>query len=165
MGMPYIKAEDQSARIIVSNPLPQPRTEMVEVEASSLPVAPFVIRDSRGSELPWQLTHDGKVIFPATVGPSGEASYTVAPGKPAPVDERVYAAFIRSGSTIWRGKMIMRPTGHTAPLSGPRAGRPTATMCLRNRPRARWCRSAISRNSCKRFRITPTMAMAWMCMT
>ena len=69
MGMPYIKAEDQSARIIVSNPLPQPRTEMVEVEASSLPVAPFVIRDSRGSELPWQLTHDGKVIFPATVGP------------------------------------------------------------------------------------------------
>lgn len=93
MGMPYIKAEDQSARIIVSNPLPQPRTEMVEVEASSLPVAPFVIRDSRGSELPWQLTHDGKVIFPATVGPSGEASYTVAPGKPAPVDERVYAAF------------------------------------------------------------------------
>ena len=37
MGMPYIKAEDQSARIIVSNPLPQPRTEMVEVEASSPP--------------------------------------------------------------------------------------------------------------------------------
>ncbi|MBD5346471.1 MAG: DUF4861 domain-containing protein [Bacteroides sp.] len=86
-------AQTSEVRITVGNSLPQPRTEMVEVEASALPASTFVITDSRGGEVPWQLTYDGKIIFPASVGPEGTAVYNVAPGKPAPIDERVYVAF------------------------------------------------------------------------
>lgn len=82
-----------AASISIANTLPQPRTEMVEVEASALPAAPFVINDPYGGEVPWQLTYDGKVVFPVSVAPSATVTYTVAPGRPAPVDERVYAAF------------------------------------------------------------------------
>lgn len=86
-------AAGHATTIRITNPLGQPRSEMVAVEAASLPDAPFVITDRRGAEVPWQLTYDGKVIFPASVGPSDEAVYSVAPGKPAPVDPVAYAAF------------------------------------------------------------------------
>ncbi len=79
--------------IIVTNPLPQPRSEIVEVDASVLPVSAGVLRDEKGFEVPWQMTHDGKFIFPANVAPSATARYTLEYGSPAPVDTIACASF------------------------------------------------------------------------
>ena len=79
--------------ITVTNPLPQPRSEMVEIEASELPFTNGVLRDERGYEVPWQLTYDGKLIFPANVTPSGSAKYEFVEGVPSPVDTIACASF------------------------------------------------------------------------
>lgn len=79
--------------ISVSNSLPQMRSEMVEVDASELPKTPFVIKDGYGAEVPYQLTHDGKIVFPVSVGPSATSVFTVSEGKPAKVDKVTFAAF------------------------------------------------------------------------
>lgn len=80
-------------RIRVSNPLPQPRTEMIEVDAAALPESDFVITGPDGSEVPWQRTYDSKIVFPVSVGPGSIADFSVAQGRPAPVDHITYAAF------------------------------------------------------------------------
>lgn len=79
--------------ITVTNPLPQPRSEMVEVEASELPFSTGVLRDARGFEVPWQMTHDGKLIFPASVKPSESAKYVFEEGVPSAVDTIACASF------------------------------------------------------------------------
>ncbi len=83
----------QGVKITVSNPLPQYRNEIVEVDASSLPLPGGVLRDCYGFEVPWQLTYDGKLIFPASVSPSSTAIYTLEEGTPAPVDTVACASF------------------------------------------------------------------------
>ena len=80
-------------RISVCNRLPQPRSEMVEVPAADMPQTPFVITDANGSEVPWQPTYDGKIVFPVAVGPQSVEVFTVTSGKPTPIDNVVYAAF------------------------------------------------------------------------
>lgn len=86
-------ASGRELKISVSNQLPQMRSEMVEVDATELPKTPFVIKDEYGAELPYQFTHDGKVVFPVAVGPSETIEFTVKEGKPAKVNNVVFAAF------------------------------------------------------------------------
>jgi hypothetical protein len=81
------------ASVEVANRLPQPRSEIVEIEASLIPAASFIVRDTYGAEVPWQLTHDGKIIFQASVAPNGRSVYTIEEGKPASADVVAYAAF------------------------------------------------------------------------
>ena len=72
-------------RVDVENPSDFDReSEMVEVSVSSLgQVAkdPFVVSDAAGTAVPWQLTHDGKLIFQATVPAGGKASYRILPAR------------------------------------------------------------------------------------
>lgn len=93
LSMAGAAASGPVARINVSNRLPQFRSEMVEVPASELPQASFIITDAYGSEVPWQRTYDGKIVFPAAVAPESTAVFTVSEGTPAPIDNIVYAAF------------------------------------------------------------------------
>lgn len=98
-----VEAAEPAARISVTNTLPQSRTEMIEVAASELPQGAFVITDAYGAEVPWQLTHDGKIVFPVSVGPQSTAVFTVAEGKPTPIDDIAYAAFYpeRADDLAW----------------------------------------------------------------
>jgi len=77
-------------QVEVCNVLPTERTgELAGFDAAalgSLAGGNFVIRNASGEEIPWQLTHDGQVVFPASVPASGTAVYTVRKGRPAPVD-------------------------------------------------------------------------------
>lgn len=93
LSMMAAEAAEPVARISVANSLPQSRTEMIEVAAAEMPAGPFVISDSYGAEVPWQRTHDGKIVFPVSVGPQSTAVFTVAEGRPTPIDDITYAAF------------------------------------------------------------------------
>lgn len=103
IAMVAASASVHTVQISVSNPLPQFRTEMIEVPASELPQASFVITDVHGTEVPWQRTYDAKIIFPVSVGPKSTAVFTVSEGKPTPTDNVVYAAFYpeRADDLAW----------------------------------------------------------------
>ena len=77
-------------KMVVTNDIDIERDgEMAEVDASVIKSRigeRFVITDATGTEIPYQLTHDGLVIFPAKVGASSSATYTIKKGTPAPVD-------------------------------------------------------------------------------
>lgn len=79
--------------IAIDNPLPQPRTEMVEIDAKDIKGALGVLSDSQGFEVPWQLTFDDKLIFPASIPASGSATYTMSPGTPEKTDTIACASF------------------------------------------------------------------------
>ena len=50
--------------------------------------AQLVIYDAEAQEVPYQITHDGYLIFPASVGANATATYTIAQGVPATVTVR-----------------------------------------------------------------------------
>jgi len=85
-------------RVTVSNPLPFDRDgEMAQVPVnkikSSLRKGGFVVTDPAGMEVPYQLTSDSLLIFPTSVASGASAVYTIKPGTPAPVKQRVYGRF------------------------------------------------------------------------
>lgn len=93
-----VKAE--TVEITVRNPGNFDRTdEMVEVDESAVkcrlesPV--FILRDADGKEVPWQKTHDGKIIFPVNVKAGETATYHTEEGKPSEVVPRVYGRLFR----------------------------------------------------------------------
>lgn len=88
-----LTASEPSARITVGNSLPQPRTEMVEVDMAMLPCNGGILRDDAGAELPWQATYDGKLVFIASVDSSATSTYTFTPGLQAGCDTIACASF------------------------------------------------------------------------
>lgn len=88
----------QSVTITVANPLDAERTgEMIEVPAAqvfqslNLPdTAHLIVCNGQAQEIPYQLTHDGKLIFPVSVAAQGNATYTIRQGTPIPADTVVY---------------------------------------------------------------------------
>lgn len=95
-----ITAQAESVEISVYNPAPFQRVdEMVEVDESAvknhLGVPFFILRDSEGKEVPWQKTHDGKIIFQANVAPGATAVYHTEKGAPSPVKPLVYGRLFR----------------------------------------------------------------------
>lgn len=96
--------------IEVSNPLDEQRSgEIVEVPVSALSVKPgqaFVLRDAAGAEVPYQITYDSLLIFPATVPALATSSYYIEEGTPAPADTvvtgRVYPD--RSDDLVWENQ-------------------------------------------------------------
>ena len=77
--------------VSVSNPLAEDRAgEMIELSLSDvsekliLGEAPFVIRNDQ-EEVPYQITYDGKILFPVNVPASGTTVYHIQKGVPAQV--------------------------------------------------------------------------------
>jgi hypothetical protein len=76
--------------VTVTNPLPLERTnEMVEVSMSDISAklklsdtAQLVVLNTAGEQVPYQLTYDEKLIFPATVEAMGSARYVIKEGTP-----------------------------------------------------------------------------------
>lgn len=78
--------------VTVTNPLALERAgEMVEVSMSDVAAqlqladtAQFIVLDADGRQVPYQLTYDEKVVFPATVKANDDAIYTIQAGVPDP---------------------------------------------------------------------------------
>lgn len=72
--------------IVISNPLSFDRqNEIVEIPLDSLSIPAgqkFLITDSDNKEIGYQITHDRKVIFPASVAASSSTIYTAKAGQP-----------------------------------------------------------------------------------
>lgn len=95
-----LTVQAETAEIRVYNPGNIERDgELVEVDESSvkrrLGSPFFILRDSSGEEVPWQKTHDGKIIFPVKIAPLDSAVYVAEPGVPSVVEPRVYGRLFR----------------------------------------------------------------------
>ena len=90
--------QEKGVTVSVFNPLSIERTEeIVEIPAEDImnklkleDTAEFVITDQNNVEVPYQLTTDGKIIFPATVKASETVVYNIIKGEPAHVNTLVY---------------------------------------------------------------------------
>lgn len=77
-------------QVTVTNPLDIDRNgELVEVCMSKVSkqlglndTTQFIVVDEAGKQVPYQLTHDGKLVFPAEVAAQGSAVYTIQIGTP-----------------------------------------------------------------------------------
>lgn len=91
------KGQQDSLTVVINNSLNLDRTsEIVELSmeqvASRLDMSDsssLVVLNGEGMEVPYQLTYDQKIVFPATVAASSEASYTIKKGVPAEVPVKV----------------------------------------------------------------------------
>lgn len=92
MGFASCAYSKQSMTVTVTNPLALERTgEMVEVPMSDVTAklqladtAQIVVLGEDGQQVPYQVTYDEKVVFPATVKANGTATYTIQSGTPDP---------------------------------------------------------------------------------
>lgn len=78
--------QDKAVELIIANPSTIDRTNEI-TEISSEAVArmgdkPFIITDSTGGQIPYQITYDNKIVFPSTVKANGSVTYKITPGKP-----------------------------------------------------------------------------------
>ena len=86
--------DSRTVTVTVTNPLAMERSnEMVEVSMETITnrlgladTAQIVVLDADGQQVPYQITYDGKVIFPATIAANGAATYTIQTGTPEAFD-------------------------------------------------------------------------------
>ena len=86
--------DSKTVTVTVTNPLAMERSnEMVEVSMETITnrlgladTAQIVVLDADGQQVPYQITYDGKVIFPAAIAAGGTATYTIQTGTPEAFD-------------------------------------------------------------------------------
>lgn len=80
--------DSRTVTVTVTNPLAMERSnEMVEVSMETVTdrlgladTAQIVVLNADGQQVPYQITYDGKVIFPAAIAAGGTATYTIQTG-------------------------------------------------------------------------------------
>ncbi|MDE6438897.1 MAG: DUF4861 domain-containing protein, partial [Muribaculaceae bacterium] len=114
--------------IIVDNPSgADALQEMASLDASlieGLTPGEFRILDADGNEVPYQLTFNGQLIFPASVKAGQSAAYTIVAGQPAPVDTLVWGRQFpeRKDDMAWEhDRGAFRAYGPALQQSGERA--------------------------------------------
>lgn len=86
--------DSRPVTVTVTNPLAMERSnEMVEVSMETVTdrlgladTAQIVVLNADGQQVPYQITYDGKVIFPAAIAAGGTATYTIQTGTPEAFD-------------------------------------------------------------------------------
>lgn len=86
--------DSRTVTVTVTNPLAMERSnEMVEVSMETVTdrlgladTAQIVVLNAGGQQVPYQITYDGKVIFPAAIAAGGTATYTIQTGTPEAFD-------------------------------------------------------------------------------
>ena len=71
------KGDGGMLTVTVTNPLDEARAD--EIVAVPDCRGAWLVHDAQGTLLPSQTTHDGALLFPATVGAKGAATYTLTP--------------------------------------------------------------------------------------
>ena len=86
--------DSRTVTVTVTNPLAMERSnEMVEVSMETVTdrlgladTAQIVVLNADGQQVPYQITYDGKVIFPAAIAAGGTVTYTIQTGTPEAFD-------------------------------------------------------------------------------
>ena len=86
--------DSRTVTVTVTNPLAMERSnEMVEVSMETVTdrlgladTAQIVVLNADVQQVPYQITYDGKVIFPAAIAAGGTATYTIQTGTPEAFD-------------------------------------------------------------------------------
>ena len=86
--------DSRTVTVTVTNPFAMERSnEMVEVSMETVTdrlgladTAQIVVLNADGQQVPYQITYDGKVIFPAAIAAGGTATYTIQTGTPEAFD-------------------------------------------------------------------------------
>lgn len=86
--------ESKTVTVTVTNPLAMERSgEMVEVSMAEVSAklnladtAQVVVLDAENQQVPYQITYDEKLIFPATVAANASTTYTIQAGTPIDVE-------------------------------------------------------------------------------
>lgn len=86
--------DSKTVTVTVTNPLSMERSnEMVEVSMETVTnrlgladTAQIVVLNADGQQVPYQITYDEKVIFPATVAANSTVAYTIQAGTPKAFD-------------------------------------------------------------------------------
>lgn len=86
--------DSRMVTVTVTNPLAMERSnEMVEVSMETVTdrlgladTAQIVVLNADGQQVPYQITYDGKVIFPAAIAAGSTATYTIQTGTPEAFD-------------------------------------------------------------------------------
>lgn len=119
--------------VTVKNSLDVNRTdEMVEVPMADLmariPLVNdeemYVVSDAQGNELPTQITHDNKLLFPVTVKAHSNAVYTISIGTPEPATPAAFGRHYpeRVDDIAWENDLTAyRCYGPALQASGERA--------------------------------------------
>lgn len=78
--------QEKGIEITIANPSANSRTnEITEIAfdaVASLDSDTFIIMDNSGSQVPYQITYDDKIIFPVTVKAGESVTYKITPGTP-----------------------------------------------------------------------------------
>ena len=78
--------QEKVVEITISNPSATDRTnEITEITSDAIDKMKgetFVISDNTGSQVPYQVTYDNKIIFPVSVKAGENVTYKIAPGTP-----------------------------------------------------------------------------------
>lgn len=78
--------QDKSVDVTISNPYAMDRSkEITEISmdaVAKLNGESFIISDNNGSEVPYQITYDKKIIFPVDVNANSSVTYQIKPGTP-----------------------------------------------------------------------------------
>lgn len=124
--------ESKVVTVTVANPTALERSgEMVEVAMSEVSgklqladTAQFIVVDADGKQVPYQLTYDEKVIFPADVKANGSATYTIKPGTPDTFDVKACGKHYpeRVDDVAWENDLVaFRAYGPALQATGERA--------------------------------------------
>lgn len=124
--------ESKMVTVTVANPTALERNaEMVEVSMSDVTgklqladTAQIVVLDADGQHVPYQITFDEKVIFPATVKANGTALYTIKAGTPAAFDVKACGKHYpeRADDVAWENDLVaFRAYGPALQATGERA--------------------------------------------
>lgn len=124
--------ESKMVTVTVANPTALERNaEMVEVSMSDVTgklqladTAQIVVLDADGQQVPYQITFDEKVIFPATVKANGTALYTIKAGTPAAFDVKACGKHYpeRADDVAWENDLVaFRAYGPALQATGERA--------------------------------------------
>ena len=132
MGFASCADSKQVMTITVTNPLGFERVgEMVEVPMSDVvaklklaDTAQIVVLDVDGQQVPYQVTYDEKVVFPASVKGNAVTTYTIQPGAPEPFNVVACGKYYpeRMDDVAWENDLVaFRAYGPALQQRGERA--------------------------------------------
>lgn len=128
VSMSFACSQEKTVELIITNPSPNSRTnEITEISTDAvagLNGKKFIISDINGKQVPYQVTHDNKIIFPVTVKAKGNVIYTISPGTPDEVKIIAYGKQYpeRIDDIAWENDRIaFRAYGPALQASGEKA--------------------------------------------
>ena len=130
--IPLLTACQKDFNVIINNPLAIDRNnEMVEIDfdliSNQLTLSKgesFIIKNASGEEVPYQITHNKKVIFQACVKAKGNTSFNILKGTPQQYKTKVCGKVYkeRMDDLAWENDLMgFRAYGPTLQKKGERA--------------------------------------------